>query len=364
MPVSPVLAAMMCDGLGWFTETDYKRALLVYDEILYLLPSDTVEFRDVTGQPAHLLHTVRLAPTDLFKVRSLPMDRDTLDLLRAAAKADASDARFAASVQEIPPSERLYTWRVVNADADLGAAKSPDLDREEEVLAHALLLNKFLLAADHARAIPITGKAYIHRLLGAKLGLAARSIAGRVPGQVPSAGPAAGSYDAALQQIVGAFVTDDDLRERSYAEVVEFKQSNYALFERFSLLMRQTIERVQALPNGPQFRREVENIMNTALWEEKAAVEEHLRSAWHELFGSASKNFKGSQVFRLGAAAAASGVMLGILPSFGEGALSLATVFAPAAVASTWMLERAFDYFRSHHDAFRHGLYYLMRFNE
>jgi hypothetical protein len=363
MPISPVLPAMMCDGLGWFTETDYKRALLVYDEILYLLPSATVEFRDITGEPAHLIHSVRLAPTDLFKIRSFNMDPDTRELLRAAARVDTTDDRFCASVAEIPTSERVYTWRAVNADADLGGAKSPDLNPEDHALAHAMLLNKFLLAADHARAIPITGKAYIHRLLGAKFALAARSVRERFPAQLSGLGQS-GSYDAALQQIVSAFVTDDDLRERSYADVLEFKTMNYPLFERFSLLMRQTIDQIQTLPNGPQFRREVENVTNTALWKEKMMVEEHLRSAWHELFGSASKNFKGSQVFRLGAAAAASGVVLGVFPSLAEGALTLATLFAPAAVASTWMLERAFDYFRSHHDAFRNGLYYLMRFNE
>jgi hypothetical protein len=292
------------------------------------------------------------------------MDQDTLELLKASAKADASDSRFTSSVEAIPPQERVYTWRVVNADADLGGTKSPDLNPEEHAFAHALLLNKFLLAADHARAIPITGKAYIHKLLGAKFSLAARSLAGKLPTQLSSFGQSVGSYDAALQQIVSAFVTDDDLSARSYSEVLEFKKMNYALFERFSLLMRQTIDQIRGLPNGPQFRREVENVTNTELWKEKTAVEEHLRSAWHELFGAASKNFKGSQVFRLGAAAAASGVVLGVLPTLGEGALTMATLFAPAAVASTWMLERAFDYFRSHHDAFRHGLYYLMRFNE
>lgn len=34
--LSPALAAMMCDGMGWFSRLDYKRMLLVYDQIYYL----------------------------------------------------------------------------------------------------------------------------------------------------------------------------------------------------------------------------------------------------------------------------------------------------------------------------------------
>ncbi len=40
----------MCDGLGWFSETDFKRMLLLYDRIMYLVPSRTVEFRDADGR--------------------------------------------------------------------------------------------------------------------------------------------------------------------------------------------------------------------------------------------------------------------------------------------------------------------------
>jgi len=33
MDSSPTLSAIMCDGMGWFSDIDYKRMLLTYDEI-------------------------------------------------------------------------------------------------------------------------------------------------------------------------------------------------------------------------------------------------------------------------------------------------------------------------------------------
>lgn len=365
MSVTPVLSAIMCDGLGWFSEVDYKRALLVYDEILYLLPTTTFEFRDVTGQPAHLIHPSRLTNAKEFRVHRFRPDDQTRELLRAAAQLDAADSQFTAIVNRIPDGDRLYTWRATNADGDIGGSYSIGLRVDEQVLAHALLLNKFLLAADNAGAVPITGKAYIHHLLGAKYQIAMRSSGQSSSGSThPFLHRRSVAYDAALQQIVSNFVSDEDLDRRSYLDILEFKATHRSLFERFSLLMRQSIDRIQAVPAGPTFHQEVADLVNTDLWKEKAEVEEHLRSKWQELFGTPAKNFMSSQVFRLGAAATTSGLILGILPALDVGSLSLAALAVPGAVASTWMLERAIDYFHSHHEAFRHGMYYLMRFSE
>jgi hypothetical protein len=365
MSVSPALTAMMCDGLGWFTEADYKRALLVYDEILYLLPETNREFRDVSGKPMSLVRAPRLTEAQEYQTRSYRPDAETLEMLVASARVDARDSRFASVVASIPSGDRLYTWRAVNADGDLAGADSPQFGEGEQADAHALLLNKFVLAAHKAHAIPITGKAYIHHLLGLKYHAALRALAREAPDLLPPALRRSDvAHHAAMQQIVGAFVSDADLQRRSYAEIVAFKREHRVLFERFSLLMRQTIDRIGSMPDTSEFREEVSNLVNTELWRERADVEAHLKSAWHDLFGSPAKSFMGSSTFRIGATAAASGLVLGILPCLQLGSLSFATLLAPGAVASTWMLERAFDYFRSHREAFDHGIYYLMRFSE
>jgi hypothetical protein len=365
MSVTPVLSAIMCDGLGWFSEVDYKRALLVYDEILYLLPTTTLKFRDVTGEPAHLIHSSRFTEAKEFRVHSFRPDDQTRELLRAAAQLDAADSQFTAIVNRIPDGDRLYTWRATNADGDIGGSDSIGLRVEEQVLAHALLLNKFLLAAGDAGAIPITGKAYIHHLLGAKYQMAMRSVGQSSSHAIPDfLRRRSVSYDAALQQIVGNFVSDEDLDGRSYDDILKFKATHQTLFERFSLLMRQSIERIQSVPASPSFHEEVADLVNTDLWKEKAEIEEHLRSSWQELFGTPAKTFMSSPVFRWGAAATTSGMILGILPALDVRSLSLAALAAPGAIASTWLLERAMDYFHSHREGLKHGLYYLMRFSE
>jgi hypothetical protein len=356
---------MMCDGLGWFTEADYKRALLVYDEILYLLPTATHEFRDVGGERLNLVHTLRFKEAKHYRIHSYCPDDQTREMLVAAARADSLAPQFASVVDRIPSADRLYTWRAAKADEDLGEGESLDLENGQQALAHALLLNKFLLAAHDARAVPISGKTYIHHLLGLKYQIATKALAKEASGTEPAflRQPIV-AHDAAMQQIVGAFVSDSDLQRRSYAEILAFKSANHVLFERFSLLMRQTIQRIQSVPDSPRFQEEVATLVNTELWKEKTDVEAHLKSAWHELFGNPAKSFMRSSAFRLGAAATASGLALGILPCLELGSLSFASLLAPGAVASTWMLERAFDYFRSHREAFNHGMYYLMRFSE
>jgi hypothetical protein len=54
-PLAPSLSALMCDGMGWFSKNDFKRMLLFYDQILYLVPSRTAEFRDIDGQPKYIM---------------------------------------------------------------------------------------------------------------------------------------------------------------------------------------------------------------------------------------------------------------------------------------------------------------------
>ena len=171
--LSPVLTAMMCDGMGWFSPLDYKRMLLVYDRIYYLLPSRTVEFDDISGARQSVYFPIQFQQSALFEICHDVLETSVRDVLFATAKLDAESERFRAGVASIPVEDRSYTWRVTNADADLGGGSSPALKPDEEVLAHAVLLNKFLLAADRLNCIPITGKPYVHGLIRDKFERAA-----------------------------------------------------------------------------------------------------------------------------------------------------------------------------------------------
>jgi hypothetical protein len=81
MTLSPVLSAMMCDGMGWFADNDYKRILLAYDQIHYLLPQETAEFRDVSGAPIAMFFPPRLEPVREFVVHSFRPDERLREIL-------------------------------------------------------------------------------------------------------------------------------------------------------------------------------------------------------------------------------------------------------------------------------------------
>ncbi len=52
--ITPVLSAMICDGMGWFDDVDYKRMVLAFDQIYYLLPKHLAQFHDQGGATRNL----------------------------------------------------------------------------------------------------------------------------------------------------------------------------------------------------------------------------------------------------------------------------------------------------------------------
>lgn len=363
MPISPALSAMMCDGMGWFEEADYKRILLTYDRVYYLLPQLTVEFRDVHGSLRNMLFPVRFESAEEFEVQSFRPDDSVRELLIDASRADAADSGFRQDVAQIPPEERLYTWRVVNADGDISGGRSLGLKPEEEVLAHAILLNKFLLAADSAACIPISGKHYIHALLSRKFQRALANVADRVPEALPVAlRDKDVRHDAVLQQVVSALVSDEELNHRTYGDILTFKAANRQLFERFSLLTRSLVDAVRTLPSERTFARDVEDLVNTRVWSEKAEVDEALRAAWRTAFSSGAKHVVKGDMFETAVRPGLAGVALGVVPGLTLASLPMAALLGPAVAVASWALLQAVEYFQKRNEAQQHGLYYIMRF--
>jgi hypothetical protein len=103
---------MMCDGLGVFSDLDFKRALLLYDSILYLLPEHTVRFPGITGKRQSLLYPLSLYERQEFAVHHFTPPSDLQPLVTAAARADVTDSAFAGIVDQLSEAERLYTWSV------------------------------------------------------------------------------------------------------------------------------------------------------------------------------------------------------------------------------------------------------------
>jgi hypothetical protein len=364
---TPKLNAMMCDGMGSFSDTDYKRMLLAFDQIYYLLPEESVEFRDVTGRPAHLWFPARLrAETTVFTPCSYALDAPRLEAVLRASEADLTADALRAAVGEIPADERLYAWRVVNADAGFAGGRSIGLSPDQTGLAQ-LLLNKFLVATDVHRSVPITGKRYVHRLLTLKYQHAERAIARSAPDVLPSQLRRTDlGHGPFVMRLISEFVSDAELEIRSFSEIAEYKRRNVALFEEFSRSVRLLVRKIESLPTEAAFQRDVSDILETEVWRAHRDLEREMRSAWDTLFRSGVKEAIKSDRLKVAAATAAkaagSAVAVGVLPHLSPGALTWASVLAAGGAVAPWLIAELVEAVGKRRDAHRHGLYYLVGF--
>jgi len=334
----------MCDGMGWFSKNDFKRMLLLYDKIMYLVPSRTVEFRDVNGLPNYILISKRLQEVG-FRFQYYEPDNAMAEAIIHSAAIDAKRATFASIIARIPEAERIYTWRITNADADLGRGASLALHPHDETLAHALLLNKFLMAAYLIDAVPITGKRYIHSLVSEKYRVAHDSTEAT---GIPTNSNL--SLNPIAIQVINAIVSDHELERRSELEIVEYKERHRQLFDMFSYTIRKLVKQVSELPGSHDFDRQVSELVNTEVWREKMEVETELRDAWATFFKSSIKS------------AVAGAVTLGITPFLSLGSLSIASALAGVAAAAPWATSELISLLDRRKHAEQHGMYYLMNF--
>jgi hypothetical protein len=335
----------MCDGMGWFSKNDFKRMLLLYDRITYLIPSRTVEFQDVNGRPNNIVFSKRRQEVG-FHYQHYEPDDAMAEAIIHSAKIDAKRTAFASVIAGIPEAERIYTWRVANADADLGRGSSVALHPDQETLAHALLLNKFLIAADLMDAVPISGKPYIHALVSDKYRFA-QDAKTEVEGAPFISNP---SLNPVAVQVIRAIVADEELERRSEAEIVEYKEKHRRLFDRFSYTIRKHVKQIGALPGCPDFDRQVSELVATEVWRDKTDVERELRDAWAGFFKSSVKS------------AVAGAVALGITPFLSLGRLSIASMLTGVAAAAPWATAELINILEKRKHAEQHGMYYLMNF--
>lgn len=361
--VTPILSAMMCDGLGAFSDLEFKRALLIYDRIFYLLPENIVRFAGITGKRQSLLYPLTLFERPEFTVYHFAPSPDLQRLLNAAAQADVTDPTYSGIVNRLPEADRIYAWQVVNCDGDLGGGKSIELPPDQESLAQAILLNKFLLAADAADCVPIAGRDYVDRLLDAKYRLAANGLGAleRATGRRFGAADDARHF-AVARAIVARLVPDAALEKRTFQEVVAFKQENHELFERFSLTMRRLAQEVSAMPTTREFDRQLNELLATDVWESRKELDELLRSRWEKMFHSAVIEGVRSHKFGAIAPKVLSGLAVGVLPTLTLGPLSVTTAIAGGTAAAPWLVQALFEYFGKRREIHKHGLYFLHSF--
>ena len=334
----PTLTAMMCDGLGWFTPLDFKRALLVFESIEYLLPADTVAFRDLDGTERWLMFPQRLHQSKAFSIRQDAIDPEFSDGIINCAFADAKDAAFRETVESIPAADRLYAWRVASSDATFSPLLR-DVPRDDgETLAHALLLNRFLITADLSNQMPISGRPHIRRLLASKLA-AARDLSGLRPATAAKIQPVS-------LALVEAFIADDDLAQATDEEIVAYKQTNALLFRQFTSELVQISNAIKELPLDQQFPSALKELQMTDLWRRRNDVAADLRDAWTSFFKTAAKS------------TAAALLGLGVIPGMPLSAIALTA----ASASATWAVPDLIELLGRRRKVRRHGMYYLMNF--
>ena len=360
--ITPTLTALMCDGMGSFSALDYKRMLLAFDRIFYLLPERLVDFRDVTGKTAHLTFPETLrTESDAFAACFYELDSDRRQMVFEAAKADLSQPELQGVARAIPDDELLYTWRLVNADGSFGDGASIGLSDEDLPLAQLLLFNKYLLAAQHHGAVPITGKTYVHRMLAAKYRFARKTIEQHAPDALRESDLKHGPF---VTELISMFVDDEDLAARNYSEIVAYKRRHAARFEEFSYLVRELVDQVTALPADPGFERDVRDVVQMKVWRKYADAKNEMRSAWDSFFSegvkSAVKSENTKSLVTTIATTAASSVALGVLPQLTAGAMTWASVLALGGAMAPWALSELVDVLAKHRRAKKNGIYYLM----
>ena len=341
------LAALMSDSMGWFSPTDVKRAVLVFDRILYVIPETAVPFEGRDGETSLVTFPDSLRSHEWLEVVHYTPDPSVVDQIIRAARWDAEDDQFGDLVRGIPERERLYTWAVSNTDGDLGRGDSLGLAPDEEALGHALQLNKFMLAAESFGCVPITGKPYIHDLIRAKhqrVTSACSDVAARSGVEVPPTIRA--HIQPTAVELSKYFIPDADLQLHTEDEILAYKRENRAIFNEFTRELLSFSASLGALPNTEDFARELRERADRDLLRLQTTIREEVRDAW-------------SKFFRTSLAVGASGAIgVGVAPT-----MSLGTLVTAGAAAALSLLGPDFlEAMAQRRKARAHGLYYLLAF--
>lgn len=64
-------------------------------------------------------------------------------------------------------------------------------------------------------------------------------------------------------RIISTLVPDEELARRTESDIMQFKERNRILFQRYSYLVRELVGRVSLLPLSDDFDVEVDELINT-----------------------------------------------------------------------------------------------------
>lgn len=224
----------MVDGFGWFEATDYRRAWLFFDDVVYVIPKSTLPPLVYLPGTLRDMECVTLGPE---------FSAAAWRAIGEAAQTDIRNPEFLRIVATIPQSDLRYTAMVAACDRELAYALN--LDRVvEPALAIALLLEKLLLYASANGLVPIVGRRWASKLLETKLSWAASGA--KRPLLLPHQAATYATFAAGLSL---DFVDDRKLAALAFERLREFKDGHRALLDRHQLHLIEITRAFSALPS-------------------------------------------------------------------------------------------------------------------
>jgi hypothetical protein len=260
-----VLTASMIDGFGWFPEERYRRTLLLFDRIQYVLPNYVRGLMAppwVYGQPD-------------FEAIESPSDTGRARERLEHAERDTHDPEFRQLFELIPEDDAVYSLNVLRSDIEMQSSGRPMVHKP--ITAVSYLAEKLL---DHCAAVgcvPVVGQDYAASILAFK---SARRLTPLSSGSVLT-GPQATALNTVAAGLSYAFVSDADLRRTTTERILRYKAANRELLDRHQLHLVSVAQRfAQLAPNEAQFMQEMSALRQQAL-AERMAMEQDAREAWH-----------------------------------------------------------------------------------
>jgi len=260
-----MLTASMLDGFGWFPEERYRRTLLLFDGMRYVLPSYV---KGLMAPP-----WVYSQPD--FEAVEHGSDTESVRSRRERAERDANDQAFRCFFQTIPEEDASYALNVVSSDRELRSENRPVI--QEPTVAVSYLAEKLLDYCDANGCVPVVGQDYAANILAFKS--ARRLVTPLSTGAVFNLQQAT-ALNTVAAGLSYAFLSDSDLKRTTKEKILRYKADHRELLERHHLHLVSVAQRFAELSaDDAAFTTELLALRQQAL-AERMTMEQEAREAW------------------------------------------------------------------------------------
>lgn len=258
----------MIDGFGWFEETDYRRAWLLFDEIAYL-------FRAHHDSRGEIFYPPRVFTCPEYRAELTSVREAAPEIGRIVAR-DLSDRRVEATLQRIPRVDLHYALEVIESDADLRGL--PGRFANPGGAAVCALATKLLMYGARSGAIPIVGRDYAWSLLRRKIELL---DAEHAPGVIPIRPSARRdlAFVALGAGLSARFLSTSSLLAVDFDKLMAFKARHTELLRRHQRALEEAVAQLGSLLETEDVDNRL-HLLQLQAEREREQLDEALREAW------------------------------------------------------------------------------------